>query len=118
MTASEIILDTKFAGYGSITSKVSSSELILTGICLLILLLLQDEGYRYYFGTVQLEKFSPTIQVVAENSCVMILLLLQDEGYHYYFGTVQLEKFSPTILVVAENSCMMILLLLQDEGIH
>ena len=47
---------------------------------MMILLLLQDEGYRYYFGTVQRDKFSPTIEVVAENSCMMILLSLQDEG--------------------------------------
>ena len=39
---------------------------------MMILLLLQDEGYRYYFGTVQPEKFSPTIQVVAENGRAIV----------------------------------------------
>eukprot|EP00088_Acartia_fossae_P063980 TRINITY_DN7845_c0_g2_i1.p1 TRINITY_DN7845_c0_g2~~TRINITY_DN7845_c0_g2_i1.p1 ORF type:complete len:396 (+),score=83.35 TRINITY_DN7845_c0_g2_i1:51-1238(+) len=54
VTANEIILDTKFSQYGNIDDKK------------------YDDGYKHYFGTIQPEKFSPTLQVVAENGRVIV----------------------------------------------
>lgn len=52
VTANDIVLDANFGKYGNIITK--------------------DDSYKYYFGTVQPDKFSPTIQVVAENGRVVI----------------------------------------------
>jgi hypothetical protein len=52
VTAAEIILDTKFSKYGEITSK--------------------DDDYKHYFGTIQPEKFSPTLQVISEQGRVIV----------------------------------------------
>ncbi|XP_023336502.1 uncharacterized protein LOC111707592 isoform X2 [Eurytemora carolleeae] len=52
VTAAEIILDTKFRKYGEISSK--------------------DDDYKHYFGTIQPEKFSPTLQVISEQGQVIV----------------------------------------------
>jgi hypothetical protein len=54
VTANEIILDTKFSQYGNIDDKK------------------YDDGYKHYAGTIQPEKFSPTLQIIAENGRVMV----------------------------------------------
>jgi len=54
VTANEIILDTKFSQYGSIDDKK------------------YDDGYKHYAGTIHPEKFSPTLQVIAENGRVIV----------------------------------------------
>jgi len=53
VTASEIILDTKFSKYGSINPD-------------------KEDNYKHYFGTIQPEKFSPTLQVLAEKGKVVL----------------------------------------------
>jgi len=54
VTANEIILDTKFSQYGNIDDKQ------------------YDDGYKHYLGTIQPDKFSPTLQVVVENGrCIV-----------------------------------------------
>jgi len=53
VTASEIILDTKFSQYGTINPK-------------------EGDDYKHYFGTIQPEKFSPTLQVVSETGRVNV----------------------------------------------
>jgi len=53
VTAPEIIMDAKFSKYGSINLE-------------------KEDNYQHYFGTIQPEKFSPTIQVLAENGRVTI----------------------------------------------
>jgi len=53
VTVSEIILDTKFSKYGSINPD-------------------KEDNYKHYFGTIQPEKFSPTLQVLAEKGKVVL----------------------------------------------
>jgi len=54
VTANEIILDTKFSQYGQIDEKKF------------------DDGYKHYLGSIQPEKFSPTLQIMAENGRVIV----------------------------------------------
>lgn len=53
VNANEIVLDTKFSEYGTISRT-------------------QDDNYQHYFGGIQPEKFSPRIEVIAENGRVVI----------------------------------------------
>jgi len=53
VNASEIIPDTKFNSYGTVTRT-------------------KDENYQHYYGIIQQEKFSPTLEVIAENGRVVI----------------------------------------------
>jgi len=53
VNANEIVLDTKFSEYGTLSRT-------------------QDDNYQHYYGGIETEKFSPIIEVIAENGRVVI----------------------------------------------
>ena len=61
----------------------------------------QDDSYKYYFGTVQPDKFSPTIQVVAENGRVVI----ESQVGHIFFNRLRNKLSSFFVLHLLKLSC-------------